>query len=154
MCLILSLGIVAPLTSFTVFVNDAKSIEYAVKDADEFLNLKVLDNAAERVKLENYNIELDRVSFSYETAWDEQADRRAGNVLTEISLKLEEGTFTALVGPSGSGKSKANSANRSSAVCAICFDQDGSRRALYYLDFRLTKKNRDHYTVYIVNITI
>ena len=42
MCLILSLGIVAPLTSFTVFVNEIKVIEYAVKDAYEFLNLKEL----------------------------------------------------------------------------------------------------------------
>ncbi|NWL89087.1 multidrug ABC transporter permease [Paenibacillus sp. 79R4] len=104
MCLILSLGIVGPLTSFTVFVNDAKSIEYAVKAADEYLNLEILDNAGEHTKLKHYDIELDHVSFSYETG-DGQANQQTAKALADISLKLEEGSFTALVGPSGSGKS-------------------------------------------------
>ncbi len=105
MCLILSLGIVAPLTSFTVFVNDIKAIEYAVKDTDGLLNLKELQNASERVKLQGYDIELENVSFSYDT--DEAADpsNTENSVLDNINLKLEQGTFAALVGPSGGGKS-------------------------------------------------
>ncbi|MBU5671293.1 ABC transporter ATP-binding protein [Paenibacillus brevis] len=106
MCLILSLGIVAPLTSFTVFVNDAKTIEYAVKDAYGFLHLKSLDDAVERVSLPSYDIELDRVSFSYDA--DQNGEENSGTcheALRDFSLKLKEGSFTALVGPSGSGKS-------------------------------------------------
>lgn len=108
MCLILSLGIIAPLTSFTVFVNDAKSIEYAVKDADQFLNLKELENTPETVKLHRYDIELKNVSFSYDTDDTGQAaglNHRETSVLHNIDLKLAQGTFAALVGPSGGGKS-------------------------------------------------
>ncbi|AJQ28941.1 ABC transporter ATP-binding protein [Pelosinus fermentans] len=105
MCLILSLGIVAPLTSFTVFVNDAKAIEYAVKDADEFLNLKELENAHEPVELTQYDIELHNVSFSYDADKASHAGNIENNVLHDINLKLPQGTFTALVGPSGGGKS-------------------------------------------------
>lgn len=109
MCLILSLGIVAPLTSFTVFVNDAKSIEYAVKAADEFLNLTELENVSEPVCLKGHNIQLDNVSFSYAAFPDNvqraDLDPAENSVLNNISLKLPQGTFTALVGPSGGGKS-------------------------------------------------
>ena len=42
MCMILSLGIVGPVTWFTTAVNDFKLIEYAVKDAKELLNLPEL----------------------------------------------------------------------------------------------------------------
>jgi ATP-binding cassette subfamily B protein IrtA len=104
-CLILALGIVAPLTSFTVFVNDAKSIEYAVKDADEFLNLKELENASEQVNLDRYDIELKNVSFSYEAGKATGLNDTENSVLSNIDLKLPQGTFAALVGPSGGGKS-------------------------------------------------
>jgi ATP-binding cassette subfamily B protein IrtA len=105
MGLILSLGIVAPLTSFTVFVNDAKSIEYAVKDAAEFLNLEELENATERVKLDCYDIELENVSFSYNPDNAATPDNTGNSVLKDINLKLPSGIFAALVGPSGGGKS-------------------------------------------------
>ncbi|MHB9945587.1 multidrug ABC transporter permease [Clostridium botulinum] len=105
MCLILSLGIVAPLTSFTVFINDAKAIEFAVKDAYEFLNLKELENPLEPVNICRYDIELKDVFFSYNTYEDYNLNRENNYVLNNINLKLPEGKFTALVGPSGGGKS-------------------------------------------------
>ncbi|MFV3013399.1 ABC transporter ATP-binding protein [Clostridium botulinum] len=105
MCLILSLGIVAPLTSFTVFINDAKAIEFAVKDAYEFLNLKELENPLEPVNICRYDIELKDVFFSYNTYEDDNLNRENNYVLNNINLKLPEGKFTALVGPSGGGKS-------------------------------------------------
>ncbi|QDR81726.1 ABC transporter ATP-binding protein [Sporomusa termitida] len=103
MCLILSLGLVAPLTSFTVFVNDDKAIEYAVKDAADFLNLPGLPVAAAPVELAAYDIALDQVSFAYDAAAPGTAGGR--RVLDGLTLRLPQGTFTALVGPSGSGKS-------------------------------------------------
>lgn len=105
MCLILSLGIVGPLTSFTVFINDAKAIEYALKDATEFLNLPELENAKAEVKLHHYDIELHNVSFSYETSTSLATDTKESNVLHDINLTLPQGSFTAVVGPSGGGKS-------------------------------------------------
>ena len=97
MCMILSLGIVGPVTWFTTAVNDFKLIEYAVKDAKELLNLPELPDSAIPVTLERYDVELQHVSFSY--------NEKNGNVLHDISLKLPESSFTALVGPSGGGKS-------------------------------------------------
>lgn len=105
MCLILSLGIVAPLTSFTVFVNEIKAIEYAVKDAYEFLNLKELENLLEPVNLNQYDIELKNVSFSYDTDKNDNLNSEENDVLNNINLKLPQGNFAALVGPSGGGKS-------------------------------------------------
>ncbi|MBD5637682.1 ABC transporter ATP-binding protein [Clostridium botulinum] len=105
MCIILSLGIVAPLASFTVFINDAKAIEYAVKDAYEFLNLKELENPLEPVNICRYDIEFKNVLFSYNTDKDDNLNRTNNYVLNNINLKLPEGKFAALVGPSGGGKS-------------------------------------------------
>lgn len=105
MCLILSLGIVAPLTSFTVFVNEIKAIEYAVKDAYKFLNLKELENSLEPVTLHQYDIELKNVSFSYDTDKNDNLNSEENDVLNNINLKLSQGSFAALVGPSGGGKS-------------------------------------------------
>ncbi|MBU5485199.1 ABC transporter ATP-binding protein/permease [Clostridium sp. MSJ-11] len=105
MCLILSLGIVAPLTSFTVFVNEAKAIEYAVNDAYEFLNLKELENPLELVNIHRYDIELKNVCFSYDTDKADNLNSTEKDVLNNINLKLPEGNFAALVGPSGGGKS-------------------------------------------------
>lgn len=95
-CIILSLGIIAPFMKFTVFVNDLKAIEYAVTSADRFLNLEALPDAEDDAVLSGCNISFENVCFSY------SGD---GNVLQDISLEVAEGSFTALVGPSGGGKS-------------------------------------------------
>lgn len=104
-CLILALGIVGPLTSFTVFVNHTKSIEYAVKDTDKFLNLKELQSASETIKLPSYDMQLENVTFSYDTNEVEEDRNENNSVLKGITHYIEEGSFTALVGPSGGGKS-------------------------------------------------
>ncbi len=113
--IVLSMGLVAPLTAFTMVVNDLKSIEYAVCDAREILGLPELPNAEKPVPINNYGIHLENVSFSYhDTAdgkWDDadgkedDADDKGDDVLKNISLSFPEGSYTALVGPSGSGKS-------------------------------------------------
>ncbi|WP_312200324.1 ABC transporter ATP-binding protein [Anaerospora hongkongensis] len=103
MCLILALGIVGPLTSFTVLVNDVKAIEHAVKDAGQLLTLKELPAAEKPVQPDGFAIELQQVTFSYDKA--AAPDGPVKNVLHNINAQLPQGSFTALVGPSGGGKS-------------------------------------------------
>lgn len=100
MGIILSLSIVGPLMKVTTFINEAKSMEYAVDAAGELLNLPVLPDSGKMVPLRRTDIVLQNVSFSYGMNGGEEQD-----VLHRINLTMPEGSFTALVGPSGGGKS-------------------------------------------------
>lgn len=100
MGIILSLSIVGPLMKVTTFINEAKSMEYAVDAAGELLNLPVLPDSGKMVPLRRTDIVLQDVSFSYGMNGSEEND-----VLHRINLTMPEGSFTALVGPSGGGKS-------------------------------------------------
>lgn len=100
MGIILSLSIVGPLMKVTTFINEAKSMEYAVEVANELLNLPVLPDSGKMVPLRRTDIVLQDVSFSYGMNGGEEND-----VLHRINLTMPEGSFTALVGPSGGGKS-------------------------------------------------
>lgn len=95
-CLMLSLGIVSPLTQFTNYVNLLKSIEYAIKDINEILQIPNLISTDREVDVDTMNIKFKDVSFSYD---DENT------VLDNINLDIAANSFTAIVGPSGSGKS-------------------------------------------------
>lgn len=100
LCLMLALGIVGPLMKAAQFLNEAKSMEYAVRDCRELLSLEQLPEkqgeGAAKAAVSGSEVRLDHVSFSYE------AGREA---LSDVSLTLPEGSFTALAGPSGGGKS-------------------------------------------------
>lgn len=98
MCLILSLSIVAPLMKATTFINEMKSMEFSVEAANEILRLPKLSDPAKDAALKGTDIELENVSFAYE---GNQKDA----VLHQVSLSMPKGSFTALVGPSGGGKS-------------------------------------------------
>ncbi|HHI5803519.1 TPA: ABC transporter ATP-binding protein [Clostridioides difficile] len=98
MGVILSLSIVGPLMKATTFINEAKSMEFAVNAANELLNLPVLPDSGESVPILHTDIMLNQVSFSYDGTQEHE-------VLHNISLKMPQGSFTALVGPSGGGKS-------------------------------------------------
>ena len=100
MGIILSLSIVGPLMKVTTFINEAKSMEYAVEVANELLNLPVLPDSGKMVPLRRTDIVLQDVSFSYGMNCGEEQD-----VLHRVNLTMPEGSFTALVGPSGGGKS-------------------------------------------------
>ena len=98
MGIILSLSIVGPLMKATTFINEAKSMEYAVEAANELLNLPVLPDSGKIVSIPHNDIALKHVTFSYDGS-------EQNEVLHDVNLKLPEGSFTALVGPSGGGKS-------------------------------------------------
>ena len=98
MGIILSLSIVGPLMKATTFINEAKSMEYAVEAANELLNLPVLPDSGKIVSIPHNDIALEHVTFSYDGS-------EQNEVLHDVNLELPEESFTALVGTSGGGKS-------------------------------------------------
>jgi len=66
-----------------------------VDKANEILALDTMDIDGKDIKPENHNIRLDHISFSY--------DKR--KIIDDVSLFIPEKTTTAIVGPSGGGKS-------------------------------------------------
>ena len=97
LCLMMALGIVTPLMSATAFINSMKSMQFAVKDTRELLDLPQLSQAERDMPLDGCSIQLKDVSFSYGGDGEE--------VLHHLDLTIPQGKFTALVGPSGGGKS-------------------------------------------------
>ena len=97
LCLMLALGIVTPLMSATAFINSMKSMQFAVKDTRELLDLPQLSQVEREAPLHGCDIQLRDVSFSYGCDGEE--------VLHRLDLTIPQGKFTALVGPSGGGKS-------------------------------------------------
>ena len=98
LCLMMALGIVAPLMSATAFINSMKSMQFAVKDTRELLDLPQLSQAGQDMPLDGCSIQLKDVSFSY-------GGSDGKEVLHHLDLTIPQGKFTALVGPSGGGKS-------------------------------------------------
>ena len=66
MGIILSLSIVGPLMKATTFINEAKSLEYAVEAANELLEPAVLLDSGRIVPIRHTDIVLQDVSFSYD----------------------------------------------------------------------------------------
>ena len=98
LCLMMALGIVSPLMSATAFINSMKSMQFAVKDTRDLLDLPQLSQAEQDVPMDGRAIQLRDVSFSY-------GGQDGREVLHHLDLTIPQGKFTALVGPSGGGKS-------------------------------------------------
>ncbi len=71
-----------------------RNVDIVVKQANEVLALPPMDIQGEEYVPERMEIELKNVSFAYE-------DR---TIIDDVSLKIPAGTTTAIVGPSGGGK--------------------------------------------------
>ncbi|MBQ5316293.1 MAG: ABC transporter ATP-binding protein [Oscillospiraceae bacterium] len=69
----------------------------SVERMDEVMNIRELSDTRKDIKLSSCDIEFRNVSFSYDE--DQQ------KVLDNVSFKIKEGSLTAVVGRSGSGKS-------------------------------------------------
>ena len=95
LAVMLSMSMVGSLAKLEVFSNEIKKVQMTVEELQEYLELPELPEKGQDVELKGYDMELKDVRFSYEE--DE--------VLHGVSLKLPQGSFTALVGPSGGGKS-------------------------------------------------
>ena len=100
--------IVMLLCSFMVFESmDAagiftallKVIGQGVDLANEILNIEQMDTEGEDITPDNRDIHLEHVSFAYENR----------KIIDDVTLDIKENTTTAIVGPSGGGKTTITS---------------------------------------------
>ena len=98
LAVMLSLSMVGSLAKLEVFSENMRQVKFTVENLEEFLEMPELPEPERRADVRGSAVELRNVRFSY------TGDAR-DEVLHGIDLKLPEGSFTALVGPSGGGKS-------------------------------------------------
>ncbi len=98
LAVMLSISMVGSLAKLEVFSENMRQVAYTIENLEEFLEMPELPEPAERAEIKHTDVELKKVSFSY------TGDKK-DEVLHGVDLKLQEGSFTALVGPSGGGKS-------------------------------------------------
>ncbi len=93
--LLLDLSLGMPLHKAYMFVPTIPNLNYAVKSLEKSFESPGVQTGDEQTIPNHADVMFDRVSFSY------------GNedVLRQISFQAKPGTLTALVGPSGGGKS-------------------------------------------------
>ena len=93
----LSMSMVTSLGQIEVFMNSIKEVQLTVEELQTYLEMPELPEPEKPAALRDCSVELKRVHFSY--------SKDSGDVLRGIDLRLPAGCFTALVGPSGGGKS-------------------------------------------------
>lgn len=98
LAVMLSMSMVGSLAKLEVFSENLRQVKMTVEELQEFLNMPVLPEASEKVLLKDTGITLENVHFSY-------SGNQENEVLRGIDLQIPQGSFTALVGPSGGGKS-------------------------------------------------
>ena len=98
LCCMLSMSMIGSLAKLEVFSEGIREMQFTIENLQQFLNMPSLPEAKDNVKLRGYNINFHNVTFSYD-------GKEEHEVLHGISIKLPQGSFTALVGPSGGGKS-------------------------------------------------
>lgn len=97
LAVMLAMSMVISMAKIEIFSNGLRQMQYTVLEIQKLLNIKSLPEPKSEKKPEHYSIELKDVRFTY--------DEKDGEVLHGINLAMKEGSFTALVGPSGGGKS-------------------------------------------------
>lgn len=98
LCVMLSMSMVTSLAQLEVFGNSLKQVQMTVEELQDYLEMPSLSEPEKRAVLSGYEIKLEQVRFSY-------TGKEENQVLHGIDLTLPQGSFTALVGPSGGGKS-------------------------------------------------
>lgn len=92
---ILALGIIAPISASMMLIDSLAKVGSIVKDISAVLDEPEMERPVASVELDGTDINLRNVSFAYGDT----------PVLNGIDLEIPSGTVTALVGPSGGGKS-------------------------------------------------
>ncbi|MCR5214928.1 MAG: ABC transporter ATP-binding protein/permease [Eubacterium sp.] len=97
LAVMLAMSMVVSMAKIEIFSNSIKELEFTINQIQTFFNIPTLPEPEVEKKPANYNVVLKDVHFAY--------DEKEGDVLHGTNLTLPEGSFTALVGPSGGGKS-------------------------------------------------
>ena len=98
LAVMLSISMVGSLAKLEVFSENMRQVKCTVESLEEFLEMLELPEPEQRAELNGTDVVLQDVHFSY-------TGEQAEEVLHGINLALPAGSFTALVGPSGGGKS-------------------------------------------------
>ena len=98
LAVMLSISMVGSLAKLEVFSENMRQVKFTVENLEEFLEMPELPEPERPAAVGYTGAELKNVRFSYT---GEEKDE----VLHGIGMTLPEGSFTALVGPSGGGKS-------------------------------------------------
>lgn len=98
LAVMLSMSMVGSLAKLEVFSENMRQVKFTVEGLEEFLNMEELPQPDTRAEVSGTEVELCDVHFSY-------SGKEEDEVLHGINLKLPQDSFTALVGPSGGGKS-------------------------------------------------
>ena len=98
LAVMLSISMVGSLAKLEVFSENMRQVKFTVESLEEFLEMPALPEPDASAAVTHTDVQLKNVRFSY------SGDPK-DEVLHGINLTLPEGSFTALVGPSGGGKS-------------------------------------------------
>ena len=98
LAVMLSISMVGSLAKLEIFSENMRQVKCTVESLEEFLEMPELPEPEQRAELNGTDVVLQDVHFSY-------TGEQAEEVLHGINLALPAGSFTALVGPSGGGKS-------------------------------------------------
>ena len=98
LAVMLSISMVGSLARLEVFSENMRQVKFTVEELEEFLEMPALPEPDGRADMKHTDVALKGVRFSY------TGDKK-DEVLHGIDLTLPEGSYTALVGPSGGGKS-------------------------------------------------
>lgn len=98
LAVMLSISMVGSLAKLEVFSENMRQVKFTVENLEEFLEMPSLPEPQKRAEIKHTDVRLENVRFSY-TGDDKN------EVLHGVNLNLPQGSFTALVGPSGGGKS-------------------------------------------------
>lgn len=98
LAVMLSMSMVGSLAALEVYSENMRQVQMTVKELESFLTMEELPEPEKCVRPDRYDIRLEGVRFSYSGSAEDE-------VLHGIDLVLPQDSFTALVGPSGGGKS-------------------------------------------------
>ena len=98
LAVMLSISMVGSLAKLEVFSENMRQVKFTVENLEAFLEMPALPEPTGRAEVQHTGVELKDVHFSYTGDVKDE-------VLHGINLALPVGSFTALVGPSGGGKS-------------------------------------------------
>lgn len=97
MVMILAMGVVGPIIAATNFIDSLAQTSTIIESIETILKAPEQHHPEKSITLSGTDIEMNHVSFAYE--------KDKENILTDVTLKIRQGTVNAFVGPSGSGKS-------------------------------------------------